>query len=504
MTLAPAELWGQPVIVGGGIAGMVAALTLAPRPVILLDPAPVGGEASSRWAQGGLAAAVGGDDSPALQLADTIAAGAGLVDAAAAARIIASGPQTVAALERFGVRFDRGPDGAFALGLEAAHSRRRILHVRDATGRAIVEALGASVAATPSITRIAATAIDLAHADGAITGVWLRLGTDVVFLPTGIVVLATGGVGGLYRSTTNPVEARGDGIALAGRAGAVLADLEFVQFHPTALAAGTDPMPLLSEAMRGEGALLIDANGGRFMAGIPGGELAPRDIVARAVFAEWAGGGSAALDTRHWPAGRFARRFPNIHAVLAAHGLDPERQPIPTRPAAHYHMGGVKVDASGRTSVAGLWAAGEVACTGLHGANRLASNSLLEAAVCGRLVAEDIAGASVSAAEARFGMPPPMQPADPDLLAAVRDLMDRDVGVIREAAGLERAIGQLIEWGRAARGTTAEGPLGVALLVARCALRRRESRGAHWRADAVPATDALRSTARWDEVDAPA
>ena len=391
--LAPHALWGRPVIVGGGVAGAVAALTLSPRPAVLIDPVPIGREAASRWAQGGLAAAVGGDDSPHLQAEDTVAAGAGLSDSQVATRIAEEGPATVAALERFGVHFDRIASGAFSLGLEAAHSRRRILHVRDATGSAIVEALGRRILETPSVEILTAAAVRLVVTDGKIGGVLIRQGTNIVLLPTGTVVLATGGVGGLWQSTTNPIGARGAGIVLAARAGAVLADLEFVQFHPTALAVGADPMPLISEAVRGEGAVLVNGQGERFMAGTPGEDLAPRDVVARAVFAEWAkDGGSAALDVRHFAPGAFAARFPTIHRVLAEYGLDPERSPIPVRPAAHYHMGGVKVDGVGRTSVAGLWAAGEVACTGLHGANRLASNSLLEAAVCGRLVAEDIAG----------------------------------------------------------------------------------------------------------------
>jgi L-aspartate oxidase len=387
------------------------------------------------------------------------------------------------------------------LGLEAAHARRRILHVRDATGRAIVEALAARVRMTSSIAPIESAAIGLAVADGAIAGVWMRHNGDTVLLPTGCVVLATGGVGGLWRSTTNPVAARGAGVALAGMAGATLADLEFVQFHPTALAAGVDPMPLISEAIRGEGAILIDAQGERFMQDVPGGELAPRDVVARAVFAEWAKGGRAALDTRHWQTGKFVSRFPNIHAALARHGIDPARDPIPVRPAAHYHMGGVRVDGAGRTDVSGLWACGEVACTGLHGANRLASNSLLEAAVCGRMVAEGIAGAAISAASPAAAAPPPALPADAALLTAVRDLMDRDVGVVRDEPGLTHAVARLVEWRRSARGTIAEPALGVALLIARSALQRCESRGAHWRADPVPAAEAAHSTARWDELD---
>lgn len=499
--LAPQALWGRPIVIGSGLAGGVAALSLAPRPVVLLDPAPVGREAASRWAQGGLAAAVGPDDSPGIQTDDTRGAGAGLVEPEAAAQIISAGPATVAALEQFGVRFDRGPDGAFALGLEAAHSRRRILHVRDATGRAIVEALGARIVVTPSIERLTARALTLVIEDGAVAGVWIRVGGDTLLLPTASVVLATGGVGGLWRSTTNPVTALGAGILMAAKAGAVLADLEFMQFHPTALAVGIDPMPLISEAVRGEGAVLVDGEGNRFMTGIAGGDLAPRDVVAREVFAQWAKGGSAALDARHWPAGKFAQRFPNIYAVLAAHGIDPELRPIPVRPAAHYHMGGVTVDRHGRTTVAGLWACGEVASTGLHGANRLASNSLLEAAVCGRLVAESVAGIDTPhRLPNAAAVPPPSLPPGNEILDRVRNIMDRDVGVVRDARGLARAIAMLERMHATPHRTAADDPLMVALMIARAALARKERRGAHWRSDAVEPIPPAHSAMRWSDL----
>jgi L-aspartate oxidase len=500
--LAPRALWGRPVIIGGGVAGAVAALTLSPRPAVLVDPVPIGREAASRWAQGGLAAAVGADDSPLLQAQDTVAAGAGLTDPAVATRIAEEGPATVAALERFGVRFDRTTNGDFSLGLEAAHSRRRILHVRDATGSAIVEALGARIAITPSVAVLTAAALRLVVTDGKITGVIVRRGAETMLLPTGAVILATGGGGGLWQSTTNPIGARGVGIALAGRAGALLADLEFMQFHPTALAVGADPMPLISEAVRGEGAMLVDAKGNRFMAGIPGGDLAARDIVARAVFAQWAKeGGSAALDVRNFQSGMFARRFPNISGVLSDYGLDPERTPIPVRPAAHYHMGGVKVDAAGRSSIDGLWAAGEVACTGLHGANRLASNSLLEAAVCGRLAAEDIAGFAATASDHTAEQQPAIEDRGGEFIAAIRTLMDRDVGVVRDQIGMERAIAQLRSFRREAEGTTAEDTVSVALLIALAAERRTESRGAHFRSDGTAqAEPAEHSTSVWAEL----
>jgi L-aspartate oxidase len=499
--LAPRALWGRPVIIGGGVAGAVAALTLSPRPAVLIDPVPIGKEAASRWAQGGLAAAVGLDDSPALQAQDTVVAGAGLTDPAVASRIAAEGPATVAALERFGVRFDRTASGDFSLGLEAAHSRRRILHVRDATGSAIVEALGERIAVTPSVEVLTAAAIRLVVTDGKISGVIIRRGAETLLLPTGSIVLATGGVGGLWQSTTNPIGARGVGIALAGRVGAVLADLEFMQFHPTALAVGADPMPLISEAVRGEGAVLVDAPGNRFMTGIAGGDLAARDVVAREVFAQWAkDGGSAALDVRQFAPGTFAARFPNISRVLSEYGLDPGRTPIPVRPAAHYHMGGVKVDAAGRTNIDGLWACGEVACTGLHGANRLASNSLLEAAVCGRLAAEDIAGFAATAPDQTSGQQPVVGHVDGETVTSVRKLMDRDVGVVRDRTGLERAIVGLSDALRKVEGTTAEDMMSVALLIARAAERRKESRGAHFRSDAEPAVEPVHSTSSWNEL----
>jgi L-aspartate oxidase len=494
--LAPRALWGRPVVIGGGVAGAVAALTLSPMPAILVDPVPVGREAASRWAQGGLAAAIGADDSPELQAADTVAAGAGLTEAAVAARIASEGPATVEALERFGVRFDRDAAGHIALGLEAAHSRRRILHVRDATGSAIVEALGERLLATPSVEVVTAGATRLVVADAGITGVVIQKNGESLLLPTTAVILATGGVGGLWQSTTNPVGARGAGLALAARGGAVLADLEFMQFHPTALAVGADPMPLISEAVRGEGAVLVNGEGRRFMDGTPGGDLAPRDIVARAVFAEWAKGGSAALDVRHFAPGAFAARFPNIHGVLTKFGIDPETTPIPVRPAAHYHMGGVRAGVTGRTSIDGLWTAGEVACTGLHGANRLASNSLLEAAVCGRLAAEDIAGMSLRETAPR-AEEPTARADGTAIFAALREIMNRDVGVVRDGPGLGRAVETFGKLREQATGTIAEDAAAVAALIAEAALRRTESRGAHFRSDAGPQTAPAHSESHW-------
>jgi L-aspartate oxidase len=271
-----------------------------------------------------------------------------------------------------------------------------------------------------------------------------------------------------------------------------------MQFHPTALAVGADPMPLVSEAVRGEGAILIDAEGRRFMEGTPGGDLAPRDIVARAVFAEWAKGGSAALDVRHFAPGAFAARFPNIHRVLIEFGIDPETSPIPVRPAAHYHMGGVKAGVTGRTSIDGLWAAGEVACSGLHGANRLASNSLLEAAVCGRLAAEEIAGMNLRSPAPRAEAPAARADGTA-IFAALREVMNRDVGVVRDGKGLARAIEALGNLRKQAAGTFAEDAAAVAALIADAAFRRTESRGAHFRSDAGPQqVPAKHSQSHWE------
>jgi L-aspartate oxidase len=475
------------VIVGGGIAGLMTALYLAPLPCVLLTRAALGEGSATGWAQGGLAAAVGPDDDPALHAADTLGAADGLADPAVAARVAAAAPQAVADLERFGVVFDRdeaGAGGGYRLSLEAAHGRRRVVHATgDGTGRAVSEALVAAVRRTPSIAVVeGAVATSLLVEDGRVVGVALEDadGRAGVLAAPG-VVLATGGVGGLYAATTNPLGARGDGLLLAARAGAVLRDLEFVQFHPTAADIGGDPMPLASEALRGEGAILIDDRGERFMAGLPGQELSPRDVVARAVFARRAAGRTVFLDGQAAIGDDFERRFPKIYRVCRTAGLDPAREPIPVRPAAHYHMGGVAVDGRGRSSVEGLWACGEVASTGLHGANRLASNSLIEGAVFARFVAEDLRGQTFQevASSHRPQLPgragPALRPPH-----AVRRILDGRVGVVRDEDGLRRAIADLL---RLSAGPQAEAGALAALMIAVAALERRESRGGHFRSD---------------------
>jgi len=463
------------VVIGAGLAGLVTALSLAPRPVILLAPAKIGEAAASAWAQGGIAAAVGPDDSVASHAADTIAAGDGLCDPDAVARITGAGPTAIAALREYGVEFDLDKAGNLALGLEAAHSHRRIVHAGgDSSGREVVRALGVRAAASEHIEfRPNHTARRILTRDGEVSGLVVDTPHGQFVIPARQIVIATGGVGGLYLSTTNPLSATGSGLALAARAGAVMADMEFVQFHPTALNVGLDPMPLVSEAVRGEGAILIDETGTRFMAGVPRKELAPRDVVSRNVWRQLMAGHQVFLDARSCLGPRFAVRFPAITALCNAGGIDPTMQPIPIRPAVHYHMGGIATDEHGRTSLPGLWACGEAACTGLHGANRLASNSLLEAAVMGRAVAEDIGKVSPPRR-----LPVLVEDAPPvESAHKVRPIMEEFVGVLRDREGLTSAVEQLAPM------AGYSDPALVGWMIAASALAREESRGAQARID---------------------
>ncbi len=516
------------VVVGTGVAGLTAALGCAPRRVTLLTKARLGDGGASPWAQGGVAVAVGEDDAPALHAADTISAGAGLNVPEIVALLTREGPERIHELLALGARFDRDTAGRLALGREAAHSRRRILHARDATGAEMVRTLVEAVRRAPEIRVVEETfAVDLVVEDGRVVGlVAADAGGRRVLFQASAVVLATGGLGRLYLHTTNPPEATGDGLAMAARAGARLVDLEFVQFHPTALAAGADPMPLLTEALRGEGAVLVDGGGRRFMpAEHPDAELAPRDVVARAIWRRLVAGDAVVLDARAAIGDRFPERFPTVFALCRAHGLDPRREPLPVSPAAHYHMGGVAVDDHGQTSLPGLWACGEVASTGVHGANRLASNSLLEALVFGARVAADlrerrptlrpaapaagrVPGVAPGLRPGRFRKTPGIaseapRPAqdlglvavklgagaartgDPVLVAAVRRLMWERVGLVRDARGLEAALAGLARLREEHPEVTGEARnlLDLARLVTEAALARRESRGGHYRAD---------------------
>jgi L-aspartate oxidase len=491
VTAAPLAYRGHPVVVGAGIGGLMTALELAPRPVVVLSKAPLGAEGSTLWAQGGMAAALGPDDQPALHAADTIAAGDGLCDAAIVDRFARAAPIAIEKLARLGVRFDRSLDGAFALGLEAAHSRSRIAHVGgDGAGRELMRALIAAARATPSIVILEVfEARRLLVEDNVVRGLIAIGPPGPAVFATDKVVIATGGIGGLYAESTNPLSSFGQGLALAARAGAVLADMEFVQFHPTALDVPIRPVPLVSEAVRGEGAKLINERGERFMAEIPGAELAPRDVVARAIWRLRASGGRAFLDARAAIGEEFAARFPAIATACYAAGIDPAREPIPVRPAQHYHMGGIAVDAEGRSSVEGLWACGEAGSTGLHGANRLASNSLTEAAVDAAIVARSIDGAK-SRALAPPRLSSASRAADP---APIRPILSRAAGVARDGETLAAAIGPLAEM--ATSNGNAADPAAVALMIAVAALRREHSLGAHYRTD-FPAAPAARVRSR--------
>jgi len=489
------------LILGAGIAGLFTALKLAPFPATVLAGTRPGLSGSSAWAQGGIAAAVGADDSWQSHAADTMTAGAGLCDRAIVDLVAREAPARIDDLIALGVPFDRRPDGRLALGREAAHSHKRIVHIAgDRAGAEISRTLAERALATPSITLLEGFhAIELAFEDGRITGLFARTGIGpearLILFRAPAVVFATGGIGALYAVTTNPLESRGEGLGMAARAGAVIADPEFVQFHPTAIDIGRDPAPLATEALRGEGAILVDETGRRFMLEVhKDAELAPRDVVARALHRERMAGHKTFLDCTQAVGAAFAQRFPTVYGACKSAGVDPATQPIPVAPATHYHMGGIASDARARSSLDGLWAVGECAATGLHGANRLASNSLLEGVVFGARAAEDIA-ASVAPRTARGTPPAPKRfnsPAPPHVL---RDAMTRLVGLERDRDGLAEALGII---GQVERAGGSEAALlnmtAAAKLVTAAALNRRESRGGHYRSDYPNADPASKRT----------
>jgi L-aspartate oxidase len=481
------------LIIGSGIAGLRAALTLAQHGSVLIITKADPTESNTGYAQGGIAAAVGEDDSPEEHFADTIAAGDGLCNEDAVRVLVDDGLVYVHELVEWGASFDRTPTGQLALGREGAHRVRRVLHARDATGREIGRLLWSRVVAEPRVRVCNHTrASELLVRDGACIGA-RYLETDAVGeCEAAAVLLATGGAGQVYSDTTNPPIATGDGIALAFRAGARVADLEFVQFHPTALAAPGAPRFLLSEALRGEGAWLINDDAERFMPRYEtAGELASRDLVSRAIVRETARtGGQVYLTMQHLDPEWVHQRFPTISTACAAAGFDLAHDTIPVGPAAHYMMGGVETDINGRSTLPGLFAAGEVACTGVHGANRLASNSLLEGLVFGARAADAMlqpagAGGMPDVRELTSPWADGARPSGGSDSAStnsaqadqIQSLMWTSAGLIRDATRLLPVVERLLRWSAASDLAL------VGYLIAAAALHREESRGGHFRAD---------------------
>ncbi|MDX6330408.1 MAG: L-aspartate oxidase, partial [Streptomycetaceae bacterium] len=520
---APAPGWAidaDVVVVGSGVAGLTVALRCAAAgaKVTVVTKARLD-DGSTRWAQGGIAAALGEGDTPAQHLDDTLVAGAGLCDEEAVRNLVTEGPDAVRRLIATGARFDTAPDtGEILLTREGGHRRRRIAHAGgDATGAEISRALVDAVRDAGIETIENALVLDLiTDAAGRTAGVTLHVMGEgqrdgVGAVRARAVVLATGGMGQVFSATTNPAVSTGDGVALALRAGAEVSDLEFVQFHPTVLWLGPDAegqQPLVSEAVRGEGAYLVDADGVRFMQGQHElAELAPRDIVAKAIMRRMREQGAEHmyLDGRHFGAEMWAHRFPTILAACRAHGIDPVTGTIPVAPAAHYASGGVRTDPRGHTTVPGLYACGEVACTGVHGANRLASNSLLEGLVFAERIAADIVarpagpGAPVIPVPSRFPL------LAPEARYEIQRVMTAGAGVLRSADSLDRAAAALRRIQHTAAddlerdGKTAEpcvetweatNLLTVARVLVEAARRREETRGCHWREDRPDRDDA--------------
>lgn len=480
------------VIVGAGLGALYAALELAPRPVLMISPDPIGEGASSAWAQGGVAAAMSQNDSADAHAKDTIRAGAGTVDQPIANMVTGVAREHILALTDLGIPFDRAEDGGYVMSREAAHSSARVVRVQgDQAGRKIMETLIKAARATPSIQIIeGALATDLEVVDGQVTGVWItssRAQTGKTQITCPAVLLAGGGSSGLYAHTTNPPRIRGQVIGMAARAGALIADPEFVQFHPTAFDIGEDPAPLATEALRGEGATLINKHEERFMLSVhPDAELAPRDIVARAIFEQSQTGMRPMLDTRACLGADVLTKFPSVAETCARAGIDPVLEAIPVAVAAHYHMGGIAIDNDGRASLGNLWVCGEASSTGLHGANRLASNGLLEALVYARNAAQDIAKTNDSSAidVVKLTFPVGQDLVDPTALQELRDTMTTHVGVRRTATGLRTALETIARLEQAQKGSVSFlNMTATATLIASAALQREESRGGHYRDD---------------------
>ncbi|MEO0544574.1 MAG: L-aspartate oxidase [Pseudomonadota bacterium] len=481
------------LIIGGGLAGLFCALKLAPKAVTILASAPIGRGASSAWAQAGIAAAVAPGDTIEKHVQDTLIAGDGIVDEDIVRGMASEAADRITDLLEFGVPFDRDLEGKLMVSREAAHSENRVVRVKgDMAGRAIMQALVTAVEDASHIRLLEGYVVeDLITQNGTVSGVIARDQAgqgELQHVHGSNVIMATGGVGHLYEVTTNPTEARGGGIGMAARAGARMADMEFVQFHPTAINVGKDPAPLATEALRGHGAQLFNADGKRFMLDIHrDAELAPRDVVARGIFAEVQAGRGAFLDCTS-VVDDWVEEFPTVYGYCQDAGIDPTREGIPVIPAAHYFMGGIWTDASGQTSLPGLWAAGECTATGAHGANRLASNSLLEAVVFAARIAEclvdsDAAEASADWRDGSVETDEHPKAVDHPNMTLLRETMSAHLGVLRDEEGMRQALKIILELESDPHSQRFTNVLTTAKLIAVFALLRPESRGGHARTD---------------------
>ena len=489
------------VIVGGGVAGLTVAINLAPRKVCVITKDVLGINTSSSWSQAGIAASIDKKDSNEIHILDTLKTAKGLGNEEVARKIISESRSTISDLEEIGVKFDKNPDGSFNLGLEGAHSHNRIVGSKgDSSGIEIMRGLIEEVRKLDHITILENISIDsIMHEKNTIYGVIGRftnknIPNNHVVIQSSHIVLATGGLGGIFANTTNPRTSYGEGIALAAQVGAVLTDMEFIQFHPTGLDFGLDPTPLATEAIRGAGAHLVNQNGERFMLGVHKEvELAPRDIIAQSIFKQIDSGNSVFLDCRKNIGKDFKKKFPQVHSYCIKAGIDPSKEMMPIIPVAHYHIGGVKTDLEGRTSVEGLWCCGEVSATGVHGANRLASNSLLEALVYGKIVAKEINKEPLKQNEEvisssfirTYKEKTKNKIRAKKFIWQLRSTMMRNLGIVRDQKTIAKGLSDIIRIERESRGMSAK--LNDMIMVSKfiiCgAYKREESRGCHLRSD---------------------